>query len=127
MTVYKGSDKYAGIDQVRSGATEILVASHTVLGNEKHFNNLRKIPWKLVIVDEHHKLKNPKAKVATNLRKMRDELCLPVIGLTGTIMQNNHEGVPSKSMRNDVGKICQFADKLAFLIHRASLFTRFGC
>ena len=92
MVIYHSKDDYAGINEIRNGASEILLVSHKLFEMEGHFAVLNKIAWKLVVVDEHHKLKNPKTKAAINLGELRDTHCTPVIGLTGTVMQNNHRG-----------------------------------
>lgn len=92
MSIYEGRDSYGGLMQVRTGASEILLVSHKLFEMEAHFAELRELAWKLVIVDEHHKLKNPKAKMTMNLKELRDTHKVPVVGLTGTVMQNNHKG-----------------------------------
>lgn len=92
MSNYFSEDQYAGVMNIRTGASEILLVSHKLFEMENHFNTLNEIPWKLVIVDEHHKVKNPKAKLTKNLKALRDEQCVPIVGLTGTVMQNNHQG-----------------------------------
>jgi SNF2 family DNA or RNA helicase len=92
MNDYVAKNDYTGVDHIRTGASEVLLVSHKLFEMENHFAALNKIPWKLVIVDEHHKLKNYKSKAAINLRTLRDTHCVPVIGLTGTVMQNDHRG-----------------------------------
>lgn len=92
MSIYESRDKYSGLNDIRTGASEILLVSHKVFEMEAHFKVLSEISWRLVVVDEHHKLKNPKAKITRNLRELRDSSRVPVLGLTGTVMQNNHSG-----------------------------------
>ena len=92
MAIYESRDQYSGVNEVKTGASEILLVSHKLFEMDGHFETLSEIPWKVVVVDEHHKLKNPKAKIAVNMRKLRDSHKVPVIGLTGTVMQNNHKG-----------------------------------
>jgi SNF2 family DNA or RNA helicase len=92
IVLFQSADGYAGVDAIRSGAAEVLLCSHTVLQNANHLHTLSQIPWKLVVIDEHHKLKNPKARLPTNMRALRDNVTVPIIGLTGTVMQNNHKG-----------------------------------
>lgn len=92
VSIYQGKDQYSGLNDIRAGSCEILLASHTSLEKDNHCSALMEIAWKLVIVDEHHKWKNPKAKGPINLTKLRDAHHVPVLGLTGTVMQNNHKG-----------------------------------
>ena len=92
MSIYESRNKYSGLMEVRIGASEILLVSHKLFEMEGHFKEICELRWKLIIVDEHHKLKNPKAKMCVNLKKLRDSHRVPVVGLTGTIMQNNHRG-----------------------------------
>lgn len=46
------------------------------------------IDWDAVIVDEAHKIKNPKSQITQAMKDMR---CEVRVGLTGTILQNNLE------------------------------------
>lgn len=94
MAIYESRDKYSGLMEVRTGASEILLVSHKLFEMEGHFKELSEIHWKLVIVDEHHRLKNPIAKMTVNLHELRNTHRVPVLGLTGTVMQNNHKGKP---------------------------------
>jgi SNF2 family DNA or RNA helicase len=43
------------------------------------------------VVDEFHGFKNGDAKLASNLRELRDECACAIVGLTGTLMQNDHK------------------------------------
>ena len=105
MVLYQSSDQYSGINEIRTGASEILLVSHKLFEMEGHFAALCEIPWKLVIVDEHHKLKNHKAKATVNLRELRDMHRVPVVGLTGTVMQNNHRGKYGKLCMLEAGNL----------------------
>lgn len=46
------------------------------------------IDWAAVIVDEAHKIKNPKSQITQAMKDMR---CKVRVGLTGTVLQNNLE------------------------------------
>ena len=43
------------------------------------------------MIDEFHTFKNEKSHLAKNLTIFRDKLSCVVIGLTGTLMQNDHK------------------------------------
>jgi SNF2 family DNA or RNA helicase len=49
-------------------------------------SSLSSLEWAAVIVDEAHRIKNPKARVTEVMKALR---CTVRIGLTGTILQNN--------------------------------------
>lgn len=51
-------------------------------------DRLHSIPYHLVVLDEMHRLKNPKTKINQAVRRIE---CPRLIGLTGTLMQNNHD------------------------------------
>jgi SNF2 family DNA or RNA helicase len=124
MTIYQSKDDYSGINEIRNGACEILLVSHKLFEMENHFAVLNEIPWKLVVVDEHHRLKNPKSKATTNLRVLRDDHCAPVLGLTGTVMQNNHKGT---FLFCFVFIICIHTLRSLTTFHRAPLSARSCC
>lgn len=44
------------------------------------------VEWSAVIVDEAHRIKNPKAQITQTMKSLK---CSVRIGLTGTILQNN--------------------------------------
>lgn len=48
--------------------------------------SLNSLEWSAVIVDEAHRIKNPKARVTEVMKALK---CNVRIGLTGTILQNN--------------------------------------
>ena len=50
------------------------------------FVSLCSLEWSAIIVDEAHRIKNPKARVTEIMKALK---CNVRIGLTGTILQNN--------------------------------------
>lgn len=95
VAVYHGSGngRDAALASVENGVAEILVCGQSMLQSTKGFNalNFANVQWKIVIVDEFHTFKNETKHLATNLRSMRDRHGCVVLGLTGTLMQNNHK------------------------------------
>lgn len=53
MVLYQSADQYSGINEIRTGAAEILLVSHKLFEMASHFGQLSEIPWKLVIVGTH--------------------------------------------------------------------------
>jgi SNF2 family DNA or RNA helicase len=93
VAVYQGSGRAAALESVENGISEVLVCGDSTIQGVESFNALdsAKVKWKVIVVDEFHKFKNETKHLATNLRRMRDRHGCVVLGLTGTLMQNNHK------------------------------------
>lgn len=95
VAVYQGSGngRDAALASIENGVAEILVCGQSMIQNVKGFSalNSANVRWKIVIIDEFHTFKNETKHLATNLRNMRDRHGCVVLGLTGTLMQNNHK------------------------------------
>jgi SNF2 family DNA or RNA helicase len=92
VALYQNGERKDILENVMLGSVEILVASHTRIQSDESATSLREIPWKLVIIDEFHKMKNVNSCLAKNLRLLRDAHAETVLlGLTGTMMQNDHK------------------------------------
>jgi len=92
VALYQGRGREAALESVNDGLAEVVVCALSMLTMEEDADKLvQSKQWRLVIVDELHKLKNEKAIATTNLRKLRDEHDCVIIGLTGTAMQNRHK------------------------------------
>ena len=63
---------------------EILIIKHSWLEDEQYVKSfLSLIPWKIVIIDEYHRFKNPKGRKTQMLSFIRDSTKAKMIGLTG--------------------------------------------
>jgi DNA excision repair protein ERCC-6-like 2 len=83
--------KECELERARNGETEIVVCGVPQFSNADYADLLATVKWRLVVIDEFHKFKNEKTNGATNLRALRSKVeDLVVIGLTGTLMQNEH-------------------------------------
>ena len=91
LAVYDKEDDYSGVDSVADGLAEILIVSHALFQKQPHFEKILQVPWKMVVIDEFHLFKNEKAIRSKNIRRLRDEHDTCILGLTGTVMQNNHQ------------------------------------
>lgn len=93
VAVYQGSRREDALEKIENGTAEVLVCGQSMIQGKQGFLALNslKVKWKLVIVDEFHTFKNENKQLASNLRAMRDTHQCVVVGLTGTVMQNNHK------------------------------------
>ena len=86
-----GSGRDDALTRVTTGESEILLCPNSLFTRKEHFASLFQIHWKVVVVDEFHNYKNEKGILSSHLRELRDKYSVPIIGLTGTLMQNNHK------------------------------------
>lgn len=93
VAVYRGAGRASALESVENGIAEVLICGDSTIQGVHSFNALDSaiIKWKIIVVDEFHKFKNEEKHLATNLRRMRDRHGCVVLGLTGTLMQNNHK------------------------------------
>jgi superfamily II DNA or RNA helicase len=91
VAAFSGSSKHRALDRVRTGLDEIMVCGKTMLQNDDDLHEIKQIKWKLIIIDEYHQYKNFRTKLYLGLKSLRDTCKAPLVGLTGTLMQNNHE------------------------------------
>ncbi|CAH2294299.1 DNA excision repair ERCC-6-like 2 isoform X1 [Pelobates cultripes] len=86
VTVIHGNKKDFELSRIKQGKYEISLTTYETL--RLCLDELNSINWAAVIVDEAHRIKNPKARVT---QVMKDLNCKVRFGLTGTILQNNME------------------------------------
>jgi DNA excision repair protein ERCC-6-like 2 len=93
VAVYHGAGREEALKSVENGVAEVLVCAHSMIKDMKGFQalNSARVRWKVIIIDEFHTFKNEIKNLAKNLRAMRDFHRCVVVGLTGTVMQNEHK------------------------------------
>lgn len=84
VTVLHGNKKDNELLRIRQRKCEIALTTYETL--RLCLDELNSLEWSAVIVDEAHRIKNPKARVTEAMRALK---CKVRIGLTGTILQNN--------------------------------------
>ncbi|XP_040612075.1 DNA excision repair protein ERCC-6-like 2 isoform X6 [Mesocricetus auratus] len=84
VTVLHGSKKDNGLLRLKQRKCEIALTTYETL--RLCLEELNSLEWSAVIVDEAHRIKNPKARVTEVMKAIK---CKVRIGLTGTILQNN--------------------------------------
>eukprot|EP00980_Cylindrotheca_fusiformis_P005899 scaffold1242_cov123-Cylindrotheca_fusiformis.AAC.8 len=93
VAVYSGDKSFREreLEKIRDGRAEILIAAKSMFQNRNTFESLDTIRWKLVVIDEFHTFKNGAGRLSEHLRELKaNHRCL-VLGMTGTLMQNDHK------------------------------------
>ncbi|KAG8455320.1 hypothetical protein GDO86_001498 [Hymenochirus boettgeri] len=86
VTLIHGNKKDSELSRLKQGKFEVALTTYETL--RLCLDEINSIDWSAVVVDEVHKIKNPKAKVTQVMKQIK---CKVRIGLTGTILQNNME------------------------------------
>ncbi|KAI1900065.1 hypothetical protein AGOR_G00046200 [Albula goreensis] len=84
--IVHGTRKDEEFARVRRGRCEIALTTYETL--RLCLDQFNSIGWSAVIVDEAHRIKNPKSQITHAMKAMR---CKVRVGLTGTVLQNNLE------------------------------------
>ncbi|XP_034366453.1 DNA excision repair protein ERCC-6-like 2 isoform X2 [Arvicanthis niloticus] len=84
VTVLHGSKKDNELIRLKQKKCEIALTTYETL--RLCLEELNSLEWSAIIVDEAHRIKNPKARVTEVMKAVK---CKVRIGLTGTILQNN--------------------------------------
>ncbi|NWH74251.1 ER6L2 protein, partial [Piaya cayana] len=84
VCVLHGSKKDNDLSRIKQGKYEVALTTYEVL--RLYLDEFNSVEWSAVIVDEAHRIKNPKAQITQTLKSLK---CHVRIGLTGTILQNN--------------------------------------
>lgn len=87
---YRGKHRENELSRALNNTAEIVLCPESLLNRAEDLKLLLKVPWKLVVVDEYHHFKNEKGKLSQHLRLVRNESGCKLLGLTGTLMQNNY-------------------------------------
>ncbi|NXN83687.1 ER6L2 protein, partial [Bombycilla garrulus] len=84
VSVLHGSKKDEDLSRIKQGKCEVALTTYETL--RLYLDEFNSIEWSAVIVDEAHRIKNPKAQITQTMKSLK---CNVRIGLTGTILQNN--------------------------------------
>ncbi|KAM7092610.1 DNA excision repair protein ERCC-6-like 2 isoform 2-T2 [Molossus nigricans] len=84
VTVLHGNKKDNELIRVKQRKCEIALTTYDTL--RLCLDELNSLEWSAVVVDEAHRIKNPKARVTGALKALE---CRVRIGLTGTVLQNS--------------------------------------
>jgi SNF2 family DNA or RNA helicase len=90
VSFYSSKTKMDAIQSVLYGGADILIVPKSAFQDERHLNELKRVKWKLIVIDEFHNFKNYKAKISIHLRELKELHHPLILGMTGTPMQNNH-------------------------------------
>ncbi|EHB09651.1 Putative DNA repair and recombination protein RAD26-like protein [Heterocephalus glaber] len=84
VTILHGNKKDNELIRVMQRKCEIALTTYETL--RLCLDELNSLEWSAIIVDEAHRIKNPKARITEAMKALK---CNVRIGLTGTILQNN--------------------------------------
>ncbi|XP_054843425.1 DNA excision repair protein ERCC-6-like 2 [Eublepharis macularius] len=84
VIVLYGSRKDYDLNRIKQGKCEIVLTTYKTL--HQYLDELNSLKWSAIIVDEVHRIRNPKAQITQTMKALT---CSVRIGLTGTILQNN--------------------------------------
>ncbi|KAK9408260.1 DNA excision repair protein ERCC-6-like 2 [Crotalus adamanteus] len=84
VIVLHGNRKEHELNRIKQGKCEIVLTTSEAL--RLYLNELNSLHWSAVIVDEVHRIKNPKSQITQIMKALT---CKVRLGLTGTILQNN--------------------------------------
>ncbi|NXK44226.1 ER6L2 protein, partial [Chauna torquata] len=84
VSVLHGSKKDDDFSRIKQGKCEVALTTYETL--RLYLDEFNSVEWSAVIVDEAHRIKNPKAQLTQTMKSLK---CGVRIGLTGTILQNN--------------------------------------
>jgi len=91
VSIYQGSEKEKQLYDIRDGINDIMICGKALFIDKAHFASIGEVPWKLIIVDEFHEFKTRASNSSDLLLCLRDKVNCPILGLTGTLMPNNHK------------------------------------
>ena len=74
------------LKKARAGRLEVVLTTYETARDK--LDEVNKIKWTCVIVDEVHRIKEPSANVTKSLKNLK---CIRRIGLTGTLLQNKYD------------------------------------
>ncbi|XP_050768827.1 DNA excision repair protein ERCC-6-like 2 isoform X1 [Gymnogyps californianus] len=84
VSVLHGGKKDDDLSRIKQGKCEVALTTYEIL--RLYLDEFNSVEWSAVIVDEAHRIKNPKAQITQTMKSLK---CSVRIGLTGTILQNN--------------------------------------
>lgn len=83
VSVYSSSTQARAIKDVRYGGSDVLLCPNSLFRDAKHFEIIKDVEWKLIVIDEFHNYKNKKSKVSHHLRELKNAHRPLVLGMTG--------------------------------------------
>ncbi|KAL3912179.1 MAG: hypothetical protein SGILL_006986, partial [Bacillariaceae sp.] len=91
VSEYTSSRAQQALDGIRYGSADLLLCRESLFKSADHFARINTVNWKLVVVDEFHSFKNPDTKASKHVRELKKTHSPLMLGMTGTLMQNNHK------------------------------------
>ena len=89
--IYSGPAREQSLNRIKDRLDVILIVGKSLFTRAADYDPIASVHWRLVIVDEFHEFKNGKSQAYMRLADLRDNVGCPVVGMTGTLMQNRHD------------------------------------
>ena len=83
---FHGKEKADTLNQAKKGRVDIVLTTFET--TREYLDDLNRVSWQMVVVDECHKIKENNSAITQTLKSLK---CLKRIGLTGTALQNKYE------------------------------------
>ncbi|KAL7416662.1 P-loop containing nucleoside triphosphate hydrolase protein [Mrakia frigida] len=109
--VYSGTEKSRILQEYKMGWYDIIIVGFETVSDK--INELFDLDWGVIIADEVHRIKNPRATWTINLHKFH---CKVRLGLTGTAIQNKLEEfwtILNWSCPEQLGTLQQFKEYIS--------------
>lgn len=91
VEAFQDKERVNALERVRNGMAEVLICGRALFSQPESFALINTVLWKLVVVDEFHEYKNQKGRSHVCLELLKSHSKCPMIGMTGTLMQNSHK------------------------------------
>mmetsp|Transcript_44634 Transcript_44634/g.108243 ORF Transcript_44634/g.108243 Transcript_44634/m.108243 type:complete len:1809 (+) Transcript_44634:144-5570(+) len=88
---YTTQKKSAALEMMKAGGADIMLLRKSLFQSEDQFPDINEIGWKLVVIDEFHNYKRKSTKISNHMRTLKEAHDPLVVGMSGTLMQNNHK------------------------------------
>lgn len=91
VSTFQDKEKRAEVlDQVKTGMNDVMICGRALFTRPESFAAIKSVEWKMIVVDEFHEYNKESTQSYKCLLDLRLKCGCPLIGMTGTVMSNNH-------------------------------------
>jgi len=92
VSIFQDKEKRAfSLEQASSGMSDVMICGRALFSRPESFASISSVEWKMIVVDELHEYNKSTTQSYKCLLDLRLKCCCPLIGMTGTLMSNNHK------------------------------------